>query len=217
MSAIICITSALRDDWMTDIAAVAPLCHLLDLPTEIRVEIYRHLFDTAHLYLDSGLSLPGGPACGASICSCAFPRHIVNTCRQLRQEATPYLLAATTLQIYGTLNIAARLPPSYISTLSRASILNVRAFSRKSPNFDDFSSLRTLELHNVIIWCKYYNEAYLQSQEGDESMLQLALFNLNRLSFCLTQLCNNPSRPFKILLYCQYAVSCTSKETTIVS
>lgn len=198
---------------MTDLITTSGHCHLLNLPLEIRIEIYRNLFDAAQLSIDGGRS--NSVRCKSSICSCAFPFHILNTCRQLRGEAMPYLLSATTLQVSSTLEKAARLPSSYISAIPRAVILNAEAFSKNPWRLDDFHSLKTLELRNITIWCKYHDEAYLESAAGDECMIGLALFNLNRINAQLTHLCADMQRWFKILICCQYVVSSATDETIV--
>jgi len=195
---------------MADALSASP-CHLLNLPSEIRIEIYRNLFDAAELSLDGGH--PESIHCGSSICSCSFPWRILGTCQQLRNEATPYLLSATTLQICSTAKNIQRLPPTYVEAIPRAVILNVEAVSKKQLQLDHFPSLKTLELRNITVWCKYHEESYLESPAGDECMIGLAMFNLNRISPHLTRLCTNMQRSFKILLCCQYVASSTTDET----
>lgn len=48
---------------------------LLDLPAEVRVQVYKHLFDSAVLSIEP--SYPSILHCRYSICSCAFPFHII--------------------------------------------------------------------------------------------------------------------------------------------
>lgn len=186
---------------------------LLDLPTEIRIEIYRHLFAAAQLSLEGGH--PDSWHCGSSICLCAFPYHLVNTCRQLRHEAAPYLLGATTLQVKHSLENVDRLPPRYVSEITRAVMLNVGSFSKSPMQLGSFLALKTVELRNITVWCKYHDEAYLESHEGDDCMIGLALFNLGRISPHFTQLCADTTRSFKILLCCQYVVSSMTDETIV--
>lgn len=186
---------------------------LLDLPAEIRIEIYRHLFDAAQLSLE-GVD-PGTRHCGSPICSCAFPYHILNTCQQLRNEATTYLLAATTLQVSGSLENLNQLPSKYISAITRAVVLNTESFSKAPLQLDSLLTLKTLELRNITVWCKYHDEFYLQTPEGDECMLALALFNLGRISSRFTTLYADTTRPYNILLCCQFVVSSMTDETIV--
>lgn len=193
----------------------APECPtgLLDLPTEIRIKIYEHLFHGALLSLEGGS--PESRHCGSPICSCVFPYHILNTCQQLRHEATPYLLAATTLQVGNSVKNMDRIPPRYASAITSAVMLNVGSFSKTPMLFTSFVALKTLELRNITVWCKYHDEAYLESEEGDDCMIALALFNLGRINRYFTELCADETRLFKVLLCCQYVVSSLTDETIV--
>jgi hypothetical protein len=158
--------------------------------------------------------------CHSSICTCAFPYQILNTCQQLRHEATPLLLAATTLNIFDTAQMAAtRLPKSYVSAIQRAAIINPETFAKAPLKVDALrlSSLKTLELRNITVWCKYHDATYLESEQADECMIGLALFNLNRISPQLTKLCNDTERSFKVILCCQYVASSLRDETVVSS
>lgn len=186
-------------------------CPLLAVPGEIRLEVYRYLFDGAQLSIES--AHPTGSPCGFTICSCAFPWHILRTCKKLRSEALPYLLAATTLEVASTMVKAANIPSSYLSAIPRAVVLDAKAFTNTPFQLDVFTSLKLLELRNITIWCKYHDEAYLESEEGDESMYGLAMFNLSRISNLLVELCTGLDRPFGIRLCCQYVVSSLTHET----
>ncbi len=190
-----------------------PTCHLLELPLEIRVEIYQHLFKSARLSIEP--VYPAIPHCRFSICSCWFPWHIVNTCHLLRQEALQYLLAATTLQIASLPNKAALLPAMFTSAIPRAVVMNVESYSKSPLDLGSFRLLRTLELHNIAVWCQYHDEEYLCGDGGDEVMYDLAMFNLKRNSLHLHQLCSTRDRAFNILLYCRYVVSSVKHETLV--
>jgi hypothetical protein len=190
-------------------------CHLLSLPAEIRAEIYEHLFKHSQLSIET--SLMGSRCCSAPICSCAFPYQLLNTCQQLRQEAASYLWAATMLKIFGAPDTIQRLPPTHLSSIRRIVVLNAPAFSRKSLDLELFTGLKTLELHNVTVWCKYHDEAFLQTPEADECMIGLATFNLNRISSQLTQLCRDKTRRFKVLLACLFVMSSATNETMVCS
>lgn len=188
-------------------------CPLLAVPGEVRMEVYRHLFEGAQLSVES--IHPIGPPCGFRICSCAFQWHILHTCKKLRDEALPYLLSATSLEVSNTMVKAVKIPASYLSVIPRAVILDAKAFTTMPLHLDLFASLKLLELRNITIWCKYHDEAYLESAEGDESMYGLAMFNLGRISSLLVDLCMSPRRPFEIKLCCQYVVSSLTHETIV--
>lgn len=199
---------------MYDSGAAAGRCYILDLPAEVRVVIYRHLFEAAQLSL-GGAGHPNTPHCGFAVCSCAFPWHILRTCRQLRWEALPYLLPATTLQVAGTLDKVNRLPSSYLSAIPRAIILNAEAFSKMPLFLDHIQGLKILEIRNMTIWCRYHEGTYLESPAADDSMVDLAMFNLNRISGHLGRLCAESTRTLRVFLRCQYVVSSMTDETIV--
>ena len=188
-------------------------CPFLALPGEVRLEIYRHLFEGAQLSVES--AHPAGQPCGFTICSCAFPWHILHTCKKLRHEALPYLLSATTLEITNTMVNATKIPSSYLSVIPRAVVLDAKAFTNRPFQLDLFNSLRLLELRNITIWCKYHDEAYFGTPEGEECMYGLAMYNLSRLSNLLVELCTGLGRSFGIRLCCQYVVSSLTHETIV--
>ena len=190
-----------------------PICSLLEVPLEIRVEIYQHLFNSAQLAIEP--VYPSVPHCRFSICSCLFPWQIVNTCHQLRQEALGYLLAATTLQVASLPKKAELLPPVFLDTIPRIMIMNVGSYLKSPLDFGLFRSLQTLELHNIAVWCQYHDEEYLCGEDGNEIMFDLAMFNLKRNSLHLHQLCNKQDRLFNILLYCRYVVASVKQETLV--
>jgi hypothetical protein len=179
---------------------------------EIRAAIFHHLFASARLSIEPGY--PSVPHCRFSICSCWFPWQIVNTCQQLRQEALGYLLAATTVQIVSLPSKLQLLPPLLLSGLQRVTIMNVESYSKRPLDLSILPSLRILEIHNIAVWCQYHDEEYFSGEAGDETMFDLAIFNLKRNSFHLHQLCEK-SRIFKILLYCRYVVSSVKQETLV--
>lgn len=186
-------------------------CHLLALPIEIRTEIYRHLFTASVLSTDSGHH------CGARLCTCSFPWQITQTCQQLRNEATPYLLSATTLEISNTIGTTALLPPNYLAKIPHMVILNTGVSEKKPLDLQALNSLKVLELRNITVWCKYYDEDDLLSPDGDEAMIQLALFNLYRINPQLIQSCffAEAFRLFKPLLCCHYVVSSPTDQTIV--
>lgn len=200
---------------MNEIARMNSTLGFLDLPPEVRIKIYQNLFESAQLSIES--PHPNNSPCGLSICSCDFPFHILSTCHQLQIEASAYLLASTTLQLGNRFDKTFLLPESYLASIPRVVILNAEAFSKQSLHLDKLKSLRILELRNITIWCKYHDETYLESPEGEEAMLGLALFNLNRISGQLTMLCRRMDRKFKILLCCQFVVSSLTHETIVRS
>ncbi|KAJ9613035.1 hypothetical protein H2200_002976 [Cladophialophora chaetospira] len=104
--------------------------------------------------------------------------------------------------------------PALLSAIPRVVVEDtVRYWNQQALDLNPFHGLKTLELRNIIIWCKYHDEAYLQSTEGDDCMLQLALFNLNRIHPDLKRICAASDRSFEILLWCQYVVSSSTHET----
>lgn len=185
----------------------------LDLSAEIRIEVYRHLFRGAELSLEA--PFPSVSHCGVSICTCRFPYAVVNTCRALRYEAISYLLACTTLQLSTTSEKLALLPASYISAIPRAVVLNVGQYLKKPLDFASFTSLKTLELRNIAVWCRYHDEQDLCGIDGDEIMLNLALFNIKRHGAGLATLCATLDRPFNIILYCRFVISSARQETLV--
>ena len=192
-----------------------PLSKLLELPMEIRAEIYWHLFRSSRLSIEA--VHPVVSHCGTSICSCWFPWEIINACKQLRSEALEHLLAATTLRIMNVPSKAKLLPLIFRAGIPRAMIMNIESFSRSPLDLSTFDSLRMLELHNIAVWCQYHDEEYLCSEEGDEVMFNLAMFNLKRNSAHLHELCSSKARSFKILLHCRYVVSSVKHETLVGS
>lgn len=190
-------------------------CHLLALPIEVRAEIYRHLFTGSLLSTDIGHHI--GHHSGARLCTCSFPWQITKTCQQLKHEATHYLLSATTLEISSTIEETFQLAPIYLAKIPRLVILNTGVYYKKPLDLKALSSLKVLELRNITVWCKYYDEADLLSPNGDERMIQLALFNLYRINTQLMQSCffAEANRTFKILLCCHYVVSSRTHETIV--
>ncbi|KAK5939419.1 hypothetical protein PMZ80_008723 [Knufia obscura] len=184
----------------------------LDLPTEIRVEVYSHLFEAAKLSCDTPHST--WPSCGYSVCSCLFPRHITNTCRQLRQESLPILMAATTVEVAGSLDKIVSMPECYLGAINRAVVLDAKLFSLRPFQLERLPALKVLELRNITIWCKFYDEVFLESPQADEAMIGMAYFNLSRIGKSLQELCHAP-RPFKLHLCCQFVVNSLSDETVV--
>ncbi|KIV93649.1 hypothetical protein PV10_04845 [Exophiala mesophila] len=110
--------------------------------------------------------------------------------------------------------MASNIPRALLSTIPRVVISNApRSWSKSPLQLDMFDSLKILELRNITIWCQYHDDEYLKSLEGDECMMGLALFNLNRISPQLTQLCADGQRKFHILLSCQFVASSMTGET----
>jgi hypothetical protein len=127
----------------------------------------------------------------------------------------PLLMAATSLDICGASDITAHLPRSYLSAIARVAVLNPETFVRSPLKLDTLPSLKTLELRNITIWCKYHDEAYLETKEADECMISLAMFNLNRISTLCTKLCDDNERSFRVILCCQYVASSVRDETIV--
>jgi len=184
----------------------------LDLPTEIRLQVYSYLFDSAKLACDTPHG--GWPSCGYSVCSCLFPRHISSTCRQLRQEALPVLMAATTVEVAGSFDKVVTMPECYLTAINRAVVLDAKQFSLQPFLLERLPALKILELRNITIWCKFYDEVFLESPKADEAMIGMAYFNLTRIGKRLQELCHKP-RPFKLHLCCQFVVNSLSDETVV--
>jgi len=184
----------------------------LDLPPEIRFEVYAHLFEDAKLTCDTPHAT--WPSCGRSVCSCLFPRHIASTCRQLRQESLPILLAATTVEVAGSFDKVVTMPNCYLGAINRAIVLDAKVFSLRPFQLEMLPALRILELRNITIWCKFYDEVFLESPHADEAMIGMAYFNLTRIGKSLQELCN-ARRPFKLHLCCQFVVNSLSDETVV--
>ena len=140
-----------------------------------------------------------------------------NTCRRLRQECLPYLLENTTLRVASTPEKAYLLPTAYLPSIPKAVILNVESYFRKPLDLARLTSLRTLELRNIAVWCQYHDEEYLLGEDGEEVMLNLAKFNLRRISIPIHQLCSSKDRTFNILLHCRYVVTSATQETLVSS
>ena len=185
---------------------------LLDLPPEIRIQIYTYLFEASRLSCDTPhLSLPH---CGYSICTCLFPRHITTTCHQLRQETMPYLTTSTTLEVAGSLDKIIKMPLPYLSSITQVIVLDAKPFSLRPFQVEKLPALEILELRNITVWCKFYDETFLFSRHADQAMFDMALFNLKRIASSLLDLCCQP-RTFNIHLCCQFVVNSLSDETIV--
>lgn len=66
----------------------------------------------------------------------------------------------------------------------------------------------------MTVWCKFYDEAHLESPQADEAMYGMAMFNLKRTSPALIQWILTPRR-FKIHVCCQFVVNSLSDETIV--
>ena len=214
---------------------------LLDLPFEIRVSIYQELFRAPLLALDLPYHKTSA-GCRSPICTCDYPWQITTCCRQTRTESLPLLHSTATLTLQTSFDRARLIPRAHLSAIPRVVVLDAKAFSDLttpsslicSPPPIDFSrllprslsSLRLLELRNLTIWCQWNHETYLESEEANDSMFNLAMFNLQRNSPRLMSLCKIPYadncenegsgfRNFRILLCCQYVGSSLRHETVV--
>lgn len=136
----------------------------LDLPFEIRLAIYSYLFDASKL--SCGIPHTSWPSCGLLICACLFPHHIVRTCRQLREEAFSPLMAATTVEVAGSLDKILDMPASYVNAVTKAIILDAKQFSMRPFQLERLPSLRVLEIRNITVWCKFYDEVRCRKIRG---------------------------------------------------
>lgn len=184
----------------------------LDLPVEIRLEVYLHLFEAAKLACDTPHA--SWPSCGFSICSCLFPRQITSTCRQLREESLPILMAVTTVEVAGSFDKVVAMPKIYLGAINRAVVLDAKLFSLRPFQLERLPALRILELRNITIWCKFYDEVFLESPQADDAMISMAYFNLARIGKSLQELCIS-SRPFRLHICCQFVVNSLSDETVV--
>jgi hypothetical protein len=188
---------------------VSPL-GFLDLPTEIRIEIYRHLFTAAEIIV------PATPPLPPVVCSGGFQRHVLNTCWTIRNEALSYLMAATTLQICQPLDETVPIPPCYLENIPRLVVSDAKAFSRRPFKPERLPALQVLELRNITIWCKYHPESFfLEGELGSSTMYGLALYNINRISPVLTKMIHEKERTYRIRLLCQFVVSSASHDTIV--
>ena len=199
------------DNDLKEVESCSVRCHLLELPSELLIMIYHHLFKNALIELEgiSNFTLTG-PANLRN-----FPRQILDTCRQLRQEARPYLFAASTLELRQTIEKGPPLPSSYFPSIPRLVIMESAMRCKKQLRIGLFHSLKTLELRSLTIWCMYQEDTYLIGPEGEECMIQLAMFNLKRTNIQLHQLCADKTRSFKILLGCQFVVTSKTHGTIV--
>lgn len=196
----------------TSIQDAPKVLGFLDLPLEVRLEVYSHLFEAAKLSCDTPHTT--WPTCGHSICSCLFPHHIVSTCRQLRDETLPLLMASTVVEVAGSFDKITRMPDHYLGAMNRAVVLDAKLFSTRPFQLEKLPELKVLELRNITVWCKFYDEYFLNSPQADAAMYDMALFNLKRTGFSLIELCMTP-RSFKIHLCCQFVINSLSDETIV--
>ena len=67
-----------------------------------------------------------------------------------------------------------------------------------------------------MIWCKYHAESFFLDDElGSSTMYDLALYNINRISPSLTKLVEYKQRAYRIQLFCQFAISFASYDTSV--
>lgn len=184
----------------------------LDLPTEIRLEVYHYLFDSSKLSCQTPHATY--PACGYKVCTCLFPHQITKTSRQLRRETLPMLLGATTLQVAGSFGNMLTMPPTHLEGVTSAVVLDAKLFSLRPFQLEYLPNLRSLELRNITVWCKFYDEVFLESPSADEVMYNMALFNLQRTGRSLKELCEGV-RTFAVRLCCQFVVNSLSDETIV--
>jgi hypothetical protein len=195
---------------------------LLSLPLEIRLLIYHHLYHSPHLSLEPTFPTPSH--CLRPLCPCRFPLSLSLTCRTLHHETLPLLLPLTTLTLHTSPSTLYHHPPTKRPRHTPHTITNLRAFLKPSPTtphpvshtLSFLPSLRLLELHNIAIWCCYLSSTSLLSADGggDETMLNLAMFNVKRHSGPLAALCADRQRGFKVVLGCRFVVG---GEGTVVS
>jgi hypothetical protein len=182
----------------------------LDLPAEVRIDIYKCLFQASLLSIE-----PRYQHCRKAVCPCAFPWQLVNTCQQLRAEALPYLLAATTLSIAGGVGTISSLPQTWLPSIPRAVVLSIEQFGKDPLDFATFRALQILELRELAVWCNYHDDESFSGEDGAETMINMAMFQLKRNSLHLHTLCNEKGRSFNILLFCRFVITSAKHETIV--
>lgn len=208
------LSSCLGRTNMTCVSPATSGVGFLDLPAEIRIEIYRYLFEAAQIVVPASQLVTSIAPLG--VCSGGFQRRLLDTCWTIRNEALSYLLAATTLHISQPLDQAVPIPPHYLENIPRLVVSDAKAFSSQEFKGDRLPALQVLELHNITIWCKYHSESFfLEDEFGSPTMFGLAQYNLNRISPSLTRLIGGKQRTFKVRLFCQFVVSSASHETIV--
>lgn len=201
----------------TLVAAPTSKLGFLDLPPEIRLQIYNQLFLSPKLSceLPHRDDHPNWATCKYTICTCNFPRHLTSTCRQIRHEALPLLIANTTVELATCFTrFQSLMHTTYLSQLQHAIVLKPKEFSMVPFDPAKLPALKTLELRNITVWCKFYDEYFLESPLADAPMMGMAEFNLNRISPALVALCRMV-RSFKIFLTCHYVVNSLQDETVV--
>ncbi len=187
----------------------------LDLPAEIRIEIYHRLFEAAQIVVPAS-HLVTTSLKTLVLCSGGFQKRFLETCWTIRNEALQYLLAATTLHISQPLDQACPIPPYYLENIPRLVVSDAKSFSSQEFKADRLPGLQVLELRNITIWCKYHSESFfLEDELGSPTMFGLAQYNLDRISPSLTRLTRKRQRTFKIRLFCQFVVSSDSHGTIV--
>ena len=180
---------------------------LFDLPYEIRSLIWSYLFNRSKISFDEEPRLLKR----ANICN--FPDAVTRTSRRLRAETLPLLLSATTLEVATSFDQTKVLPDYYLAAFSQAIVLNAKRF-RQSQFLETLPNLRVLELRAIEVWCKFYDEVFLESPQADESMVRLACFNVQRMRKDLGEIILNHRR-FAVRLCCQFVVNSLDDETIV--
>lgn len=126
------------------------------------------------------------------------------------------LLGATTIEVAGTFGSIHGLPASHLKFVTTAVVLDAKLFSLRPFQLECLPNLQVLELRNITVWCKFYDEVFLETSAADEVMYGMAMFNLQRISRSLLGLCD-ASRSFAVRLCCQFVVNSLSDETIVSS
>lgn len=124
------------------------------------------------------------------------------------------LLSATTIQVAGSFSDVLTMPGSYLECVNAAVVLDAKLFSLRPFQMEHLPNLKVLELRNITVWCKFYDEVFLESPAADAAMYGMALFNLQRTGKSLLDLCEAP-RSFAVRLCCQFVVNSLSDETVV--
>lgn len=68
------------------------------------------------------------------------------------------LMAATTVEVAGGFDKILDMPTPYPSAVTRAVVLDAKQFSMRPFQLEKLPKLKTLEIRNITVWCKFYDE-----------------------------------------------------------
>ena len=76
------------------------------------------------------------------------------------------MMAATTVEVAGSLDKILDMPASYVNAVTKAIILDAKQFSMRPFQLERLPSLRVLEIRNITVWCKFYDEVRCRKIRG---------------------------------------------------